>query len=330
MKLNTLIFLICLCSFAKAQINETTTTIGLIGCHVQDKSSPSLDYFADLLKPQYVVWLGDNVYADTEDNPKHIENQLNKLESKEGFKKLKATTPFFITWDDHDYGLNNAGYEYKFKEESKAIHRKFWDLEKKVPEERDGVYYAEIVNLPNGKKIHFIMLDGRYNKIDGNKKVAKALGEKQWQWLDSELQKESDLTFIVCGYQVLLPKMTRWESWAKQGDERKRLIELLVKRNVSNAIFLTGDQHTSEVLKSQKKLEYQTYEIMACGINQTERPGRAPNRVMGPDLTLNSAPILEITWEKDYAEILVKIYNVDSKNISSHYTIDTRNISIKN
>ena len=57
---------------------------------------------------------------------------------------------------------------YIFKEESKAIHRKFWELEEKVPEERDGVYYSEIKTEANGKKIQFVMLDGRYNYDNKN------------------------------------------------------------------------------------------------------------------------------------------------------------------
>ena len=193
------------------------------------------------------------------------------------------------------------GTNQVFLAESKAIHRKFWELEEKVPEERDGVYYSEIKTEANGKKIQFVMLDGRYNYDNKN-----TLGENQWKWLEQVLQEEADIRFLVCGYQVLLPHMTRWESWAKTGKERKRLVELLAKVNANNVIFLTGDQHTTEVLKSQKKLDYFTYEIMACGINQTEKPGRGPNRVMGPDLTLNSAPLIKIIWGEKDTDVLFK------------------------
>jgi alkaline phosphatase D len=292
------------------------TTIGMLGCHVQDRPSPSIDFFADVLKPDYAVWLGDNVYADTESDPQHIQNQLDKLAAKPGFQKLKAQTPFFVTWDDHDYGLNNAGTEYKFKYESKSIHRKFWELEEEVPAEREGVYYAAIETLANGKTIQFVMIDGRFNKV----KNKEALGEEQWTWLEKELKKPADIRFLVCGYQVLLPHMTRWESWAKLGKSRKRLMDLLISTKANNAIFLTGDQHTGEVLKSQKKLKYFTYEIMACGINQTEKPGRAPNRVAGPDLTVHSSPLITINWQEKDAEIVFKNYNAENQEIVTQYS----------
>ncbi|MCB9256368.1 MAG: alkaline phosphatase family protein [Chitinophagales bacterium] len=310
-----------LLSFTLAQ---HSTTIGLLGCHVQGRPAPSIEFFADVLQPDYAVWLGDNVYADTESDPQYIQDQLNVLAQKPGFQKLKANTPFFVTWDDHDFGLNGSDKNYIFKEESKEIHRKFWELETKVPEERDGVYYDEVIHLENGKSLQFIMLDGRFNHDSKN-----TLGANQWAWLETVLEKKVDLRFIVCGYQVLLPHMTRWESWAKTGKERKRLFKLIEKTQANNILFLTGDQHTTEVLRSQKKLNYFSYEIMACGINQTERPGRAPNRVLGPDLTLNSSPLIEIIWEEKDAQILFKNYNADTQEVVSSFTFRLSDIGPK-
>lgn len=309
---------------AMIALSQTSTKIGLLGCHVQGRPAPSIEFFADVLQPDYAVWLGDNVYADTETDPQHIQRQLDVLAQKPGFQKLKANTPFFVTWDDHDYGLNNAGKSYVFKEESKEIHRNFWGLQEKVPASRDGVYYSEIKTEANGKKIQFVMLDGRYNYDSKN-----TLGENQWLWLEEVLQEPADVRFLVCGYQVLLPHMTRWESWAKTGKERKRLFDLLNKTKANNVIFLTGDQHTTEILKSQKKLDYFTYEIMACGINQTEKPGRAPNRVLGPDLTFHSSPLIEIIWQENDAQILFKNYNAETQNVTSSYSFQLSDIGLK-
>ncbi len=322
MKTTNILFAFLL--IGQTAIAQDTTTIGLLGCHVQGRPAPSIEFFAEVLKPDYAVWLGDNVYADTETDPQHIQRQLDILASKPGFKALKANTPFFVTWDDHDYGLNNAGKDYMFKEESKAIHRKFWGLDSKIPAEQDGVYYAEIVTEANDKKIQFILLDGRYNYDKKN-----TLGSKQWDWFAKELKKEADIRFVVSGYQVLLPHMTRWESWAKTGKERKRLTNLLLETEASNVIFLTGDQHTAEVLQSQKKLNYFTYEIMACGINQAEKPGRAPNRVMGPDLTFDSSPLIHLIWEQDDVTIYFENYDANLKEVSSSFTFRLSSIGPK-
>lgn len=286
---------ICLfiCSNLQAQ---DSTKIAIIGCHKQNNPAPALEYIANAMQPDYCVWVGDNVYADTRDDAQHIQNQLDKLAAKPGFQDLRDNSTFLVTWDDHDFGLNNEGKNYPLKEESKQIHRTFWQLENEIPADHDGVYYAKLAKQTNGKIIQFILFDGRYNRDDESKK-ADALGEKQWAWLEAELQKEADIRLIVSGYQVLLDCPTRWEAWDKLGKSRKRLFDLIKATKAMGVVFITGDQHYVEILKKNKALGYDAYEIMASGINQTERPSRDNNRIVGPDLTKHSAPQIIIYWE---------------------------------
>jgi len=316
-----------ICLFAQ----QTETRVAVIGCHQQGRPAPALPYMAEKLKPDYCVWVGDNVYADTETDPQHILRQLEIMEAKPGFKELQSQSKFMVTWDDHDFGLNNAGNDYEFREESKQIHRKFWQLENEIPENQDGIYYAKIGQQQNGKKIQFIMIDGRYNRDKPGRK-ADALGENQWKWLEEQLKQPVDLRFIVSGYQVLLHTPTRWEAWVKLGKSRERLYDLIKSTNAKGVVFITGDQHYAEVLHEKEVLGYDAYEIMASGINQTERPGRAPNRVAGPDLTLNSAPLITIYWDGKNEEppyIHFTNTDVDTGKHSLEYRISFSDIGIK-
>lgn len=300
-----------------AQAQYEITKIGMLGCHVQDRIAPSIPYFADSLQPKYCIWLGDNVYADTETDSNHIQRQYDKLAAKPGFQKLWSQSKFYCTWDDHDYGLNNADKNYRYKEASKRMFRAFWKLEQEIPEQQDGIYYADIETQNNGKKIQFIMLDGRYN-LDKSRGHKDALGEKQWVWLEEQLKKEADVRFIVLGYQILLNRPTFWEALVKLGDSRKRLFEIIERTQANKVIFLTGDQHTAEVLRSMSPVRYKTYEIMACGINQTETPGVALNRVAGPDKTLHDSPMIEIHWtEKPFIRVLNR--NAETSAITMFY-----------
>ncbi len=329
--LSSFIFLfLCLSMIAQ---NSDVTKIALIGCHKQHKPAPALKYIAENHDPDYAVWLGDNVYADTKTNPEYIREQLQVLENKEGFKTLREKVPFFVTWDDHDYGLNNTGAEYPHREESKRIFREFWQLEKEIPADRDGVYYAVREKLPNGKTLQFLMVDGRYNNERYLEHIsaseADILGEKQWEWLENELRKPADIRFFITGQQVLLDKATRWEAWSKVGQSQQRLDDLLVRLNANNVIFLTGDQHTAEVLESLPTMSYYTFEIMACGINQTETPGKAPNRIAGPDLTLHPAPLLEIFWEEERPYITITNYDVEKDQKGMEFTFFLDQIKVK-
>lgn len=311
---------------AIAQVDSTV--IGLIGCHNQHAPAPALDFMADRIKPQYVVWLGDNVYSDTHDNIDHKLEQLNKLAARPAFSRLRNQSVFLVTWDDHDYGENNAGKDYPLRELSKQLHRRFWQLKQEIPENQDGVYYARSFQQANGKVIQFIMLDGRFNREDPRKRHADAFGENQWRFIEMQLKQPADLRFIVLGYQILLQRPTRWEALIKLGNCRRRLFDLIENMNGGNVLFLTGDQHTAEVLRSPYNIRYKTFEIMACGINQTERPGLALNRVAGPDRTLHSSPHITIYWTADpYVE--VKNHQAETGKQTMFYRINLRDIGYR-
>src|SRR3954470_23310662 len=71
-------------------------------------------------KPQLFLFLGDNIYADTEDMAV-MRAKYAKLGKQPGYRKLLATCPVLATWDDHDYGANDAGAEYPKKREAQQV-----------------------------------------------------------------------------------------------------------------------------------------------------------------------------------------------------------------
>ena len=77
-------------------------------------------------QPDLFVFTGDNIYADTEDM-EEMRAEYAMLAAKPGYQKLKATCPILAVWDDHDYGLNDAGKEYSKKIESEANFHEFFE-----------------------------------------------------------------------------------------------------------------------------------------------------------------------------------------------------------
>ena len=45
------------------------------------------------------------------------------------YSAFRKETPIIGTWDDHDYGLNDAGAEFPFRAEAKAFFTKFWHID---------------------------------------------------------------------------------------------------------------------------------------------------------------------------------------------------------
>ena len=98
-------------------------------CHLpEDMTGSAPTFWSDVrfvAQPQLWLWLGDNIYQDGEDmNAKRREyNRVreNSLYRHDGpVSETKGKIPIMATWDDHDYGYNNAGNEYACPEQSQA------------------------------------------------------------------------------------------------------------------------------------------------------------------------------------------------------------------
>ena len=281
--------------------------VGIIGC-MKPRESPAFINYADKLKPDLMLWVGDNIYADAK-TPKALKGHYDKLAKKIGFKQVRAIETM-ATWDDHDYGLNNSGAENPIKKESKEIFSKFWGLPDHV-KGREGIYHSRIYGKGE-KAVQIIMLDCRYSKT--NKAM---LSEEQWEWLGKELDKPAVFRVIVSGQQVILPKKTRFETWTKIGDEQKRLYDLIKEKKAEGVVFVTGDQHYAESLKQPKALGYDAWEFMFGGVNQEEKacPEAAPFRVDKVH-SPNKSASLEFAWGAD-PTITFKIHNEKWEEILS-------------
>ena len=106
---------------AGTQIASRTTstplrTIIFGSCASQDRPQPFWDAMI-AQNPQLFLFIGDNIYADTEDMTV-MRAKYAQLGAQPGYQQLRAHTPVLATWDDHDYGVNDGGGEYLMRTES--------------------------------------------------------------------------------------------------------------------------------------------------------------------------------------------------------------------
>src|SRR5262249_15204327 len=94
------------------------TRIAYGPCADQAKPLPTFDTIS-AAKPELVLLIGDNSYADLDRSrkvaPEVIKEKYDTLAKLPGYQKLKATCPILATWDDHDFGKNDAGAEFPLK-----------------------------------------------------------------------------------------------------------------------------------------------------------------------------------------------------------------------
>ena len=109
------------------------TRIGFGSC-INTQAHPMLDRTLTLPFGLFVL-LGDNIYADTT-NPAVMAEKYRVRKESPFFQALRRKAPLLATWDDHDFGGNDAGASYPMKVESQKLFCDFMDVPADSPRRR--------------------------------------------------------------------------------------------------------------------------------------------------------------------------------------------------
>jgi alkaline phosphatase D len=232
--------------------------------------------------PDLFIWGGDNVYSNTEDMDQ-MREAYKMAEEEPGYADFCKKTEITGTWDDHDYGLNDGGSEWKWKDSVQQILLDFLDVDPQDPRRsRKGVYHTKSLTF-NNRQIKVIVLDTRYFRskltkdISGVKRYVPnpygegtMLGEVQWQWLEQELTKSvADFHVIVSSIQFLSGEHG-FETWANMPHEVDRMIALLQEKKPKGVIFLSGDRHIAEISsRTIDGLDYPLIDFTSSGMTHS-------------------------------------------------------------
>jgi alkaline phosphatase D len=268
-------------------------------CADQDKPQPVWDPVLARGNDLF-IFLGDNIYADTRDMDL-MRRKYATLAAQPGFARLRETTPLVAVWDDHDYGENDAGADFPMKDESRRIFLDFWQEPAGSPRrERDGIY-ASYVFGPPGERVQVILPDLRYNRTAmtpmalqgakyeawGRKQVAAGrplpgpyvrnpdhaatmLGERQWAWLERQLEVPAEVRLFGSSVQVLADA-TGWEAWANFARDRDRLFDVMRRKRANGLVFLSGDIHYAELSKLDVNVPYPLWDLTSGGLTEEWR-----------------------------------------------------------
>jgi alkaline phosphatase D len=246
-------------------------------CNRQDLPQPLWEVIAGD-QPDLWIWLGDNIYGDSNDMGV-IKAKYDKQLQHPGYQKFTAQVPVIGTWDDHDYGRNDAGKSYPYKKATQQLALDFLQEPATSPRrQQEGIYAAYDYQLKK-KKVKVILLDVRYHQDslqkDSSRKIipnleGDILGEAQWQWLENQLRTSTaDVHIIGSGIQII-PDAHKYEKWGNFPNVRKRFFDLLVKTQAKGVILVSGDRHSGEVSTLQVPgLPYQLVEITSSGLTHS-------------------------------------------------------------
>ncbi|XP_059459506.1 uncharacterized protein LOC132189046 isoform X2 [Corylus avellana] len=129
--------------------------------------------------PQVFIWLGDNIYGDIKrpfkvfgkertfgpwknaprfvpSSSQEMEFKYKKARTNPGYSRLRERTKVIGTWDDHDYGLNDAGKEFSGKINNQRLLLDFLDEPQDSPRRKQDGVYASYTFGPVGRQVKVI------------------------------------------------------------------------------------------------------------------------------------------------------------------------------
>lgn len=249
--------------------DTTLTRIAVGSCNHQSAAQAMWEQIA-AQDPQLFLMIGDNVYGDAGWDGDAGLDSLRRAYALQAshpeFASFRSKVPMMATWDDHDFGFNDAGGSFPFRLWSEILFETFWGSPDAV-KARPGIYDSSITG-PGGKRVQVILLDTRFFRSDlkrgpwtrdrqplgsylpDDSAGKTVLGEAQWAWLAQELAKPADFRIVVSSTQVLTTAH-QFEGWTNFPAERTRLLDLLAGREASGLVLLSGDRHQGAIYKTE-------------------------------------------------------------------------------
>ena len=302
--------LLLACSYASSAPSQTTsapnetTVIAFGSCNREDQPQPLWPVIARH-KPQVFIWLGDDIYGDTDDMRVMRAKYRQQLNNR-GYRAFLQQVPIIGTWDDHDYGLNNGGSEFKARAASQKEHLDFLgEPLHSARRQQDGIYASYTYGQP-GRQVKVILLDTRYHR-DRIGSDGTVLGERQWEWLEKELRESKAQVHLIGSSIQVIAEQHRFEKWANFPRERVRLFNLIAATRAPGVVFLSGDRHIAELsVVRDSSIGYPIYDVTSSGLTHTSSPRREENRHRVGDAVFDlNYGLVVVDWKAKTARLQV-------------------------
>lgn len=237
------------------------------GSCAHDQRFPSQPVWSRLVAEgaEVVVSLGDTPYIDSTD----IVVQRRRYRELYGVPELRwavGRTPYVATWDDHDFGRNDADGAVPGKEHSRQAFIEYHANPSYGDGEHEGVYTRF-----RWGPVEVFLLDTRWYADTRVSPVAAdrltLLGRTQWEWLRRGL-KASTATFKILASGMVWNDAVRPnkpDHWMSYSHEREALFRFIGENRIPGVVLMGGDIHRSRALRypTEKSAGYPLTELIA-------------------------------------------------------------------
>lgn len=296
------------------------TRIGFGSCLRQDRPAPILDALAKDA-PQLFLMIGDNIYGDVRGQGGE-DPELNSLLAayaglaiRADWQRFRAANRFHATWDDHDFGENDAGATFPWEPRTRDVFHAFWGSSVLANQKGHAGVYGSTVYGPEGRRVQVILLDTRTFRSDLTRAepaegetfrpyvpdtdpAKTMLGAEQWAWLEGELREPAELRLVISSIQAVA--LTHpFEKWANLPRERERLFGLIAATGANGVVMLSGDRHRGLLSIETEGVPYPIHDLTSSALNQPSRTrGVETDRTsQGDYFTEANAGDIRIDWQ---------------------------------
>ncbi len=290
-------------------------------------------------KSSFNLWLGDNWYTRESDFSSDwgLYYRPSRDRGLPVFQHLLKAMPQYAIWDDHDYGPNDADKSYIFKKTSRDVFAKYW-CNPSYGANDNGIYTQIIWN-----DVAIFMLDDRWwrsddelpDSVNGKPNANKKMfGDEQMEWLKNALlfsTKNRNISFriIANGSQMLNP-ISPYDCLKHFPTEYNDLINFITEEKINGVIFLSGDRHHSEIIKSERINNYPLYDVTVSPFTSTIAPASGseknnPFRV-GAEIDAQNYARFSFSGIGKDRKLTVEFLNVSGK-ILGNWSIALKDIS---
>ena len=229
-------------------------------------------------KPDVMVWLGDNLYFQRADflDPESMGHRHRLHRRHEPLSRLLTATSHIATWDDHDYGWNNADASYPMKGDALRLFKLYWANPSYGLPDVPGVFgFAQYGD------VDILLTDGRYYRSHERMPDSPAktmYGAAQGEWIRNLLLNlRNPVKLFVSGSQVW-NAASRFDGLHQFPSEQSALASFLLSQRIDGLLFVSGDRHFTELLRVDRSAlgsgAYPLYEFTSSPL--TSRPWENP------------------------------------------------------
>ncbi|MEZ4871320.1 MAG: hypothetical protein R2827_03545 [Bdellovibrionales bacterium] len=260
-------------------------------------------------KPDVMMFVGDNVYGDRGgEGPQHLWYCYTRTRQKVPFYHQYELIPVIATWDDHDFGLNNAQGDYLNKENSVKTFKAFYAQDERFVDNAISGPTISCLYSVFGQQL--CLFDGRSNR---NSDTQVMFGSEQLEWFTEVRGRFDGPVWLTMGSQFF-GGYAEQESYEHQAYAEFGTFLEEVARWKDPALFIAGDRHFSEIMDIENSiLGYNSVELTSSSMHSMTRPFSGKNPRRRSNHNHKNFMLLEINRDADGLDADLKIVGKKGK-----------------